>query len=88
MVLRDLLRPGIRQINLMDDQATQTTAEPFRGPIENHCGTICVRVDVQREGSEYWARAVPDPVRPDLMPLASGATRELAINAACKKASI
>lgn len=67
------------------------SAEPctaFRGPIERHQGTIRVRVDVQREGAEYWARAVPDPVRPYLMPLASGQTRELAIHAACEKASI
>lgn len=60
----------------------------FRGPIERHQGTIRVSVDVQREGAEYWARAVPDPVRPYLMPLASGQTRELAIHAACEKASI
>ena len=60
----------------------------FRGPIEQHEGTIRVRVDVQRQGAKYLARAVPDPVRPYLMPLASGQTRELAIHAACEKASI
>jgi hypothetical protein len=60
----------------------------FRGPIERHEGVIRVRVDVQREGVEFWARAVPDPIRPESMPLASGLTRELAIFAACEKASI
>ena len=65
-----------------------THCSAFRGPIEQHSGVIRVRVDVQREGSEYWARVVYDPVRPDLMPLASGPTRELAIHAACEKASI
>ena len=60
----------------------------FRGPIERHQGTIRVRVDVQREGTEYWARVVADPIRPESMPLASGSTRELAIHAACEKASI
>ena len=60
----------------------------FRGPIERHQGIIRVRVDVQREGNEYWARVVADPIRPESMPLASGPTRELAIHAACEKASI
>jgi hypothetical protein len=60
----------------------------FRGPIERHQGTIRVRVDVQREGNEYWARVVADPIRPDAMPLAAGPTREHAIHAACEKASI
>lgn len=65
-----------------------TYCSAFRGPIEHHQGTIRVRVDVQREGTEYWARAVADPIRPESMPLASGATRDLAIHAACEKASI
>jgi hypothetical protein len=60
----------------------------FRGPIEQHEGMIRVRVDVQREGSMFWARAVADPTRPEVMPLASGPTRELAIFAACEKASM
>ena len=60
----------------------------FRGPIERHQGTIRVRVDVQREGTEYWARVVADPIRPESMPLACGPTRELEIHAACEKASI
>ena len=60
----------------------------FRGPIELHQGTIRVRVNVQREGSKYWARVVADPIRPDSMPLASGPTRKMAIHAACEKASI
>lgn len=71
-----------------NDRLDRAACSAFRGPIEVYHGTIRVRVDVQREGSEYWARVVYDPVRPDLMPLASGPTRELAIHAACEKASI
>ena len=66
----------------------QNASSAFRGPIERHQGTIRVRVDVQREGTEYWARVVADPIRPESMPLACGPTRELAIHAACEKASI
>jgi hypothetical protein len=69
-------------------QSKPDHAAAFRGPIERHQGTIRVRVDVQREGAEYWARVVTDPIRPESMPLASGPTRELAIHAACEKASI
>ena len=66
----------------------ETPCSAFRGPIEQHQGTIRVRVDVQREGGEYWARVVADPIRPESMPLASGPTREMAIRAACEKASV
>jgi putative AlgH/UPF0301 family transcriptional regulator len=64
--------------------------KPFHsgGPIERHQGSIRVRIDVQREGSDYWARVVIDPSHPELMPLASGPTRETAIQAAGEKASI
>jgi hypothetical protein len=71
-----------------DEGLDETPCSAFRGPIERHQGTIRVRVDVQREGTEYWARVVADPIRPESMPLASGQTRELAIHAACEKASI
>lgn len=66
----------------------ETPCSAFRGPIERHQGTIRVRVDVQREGNEYWARVVADHIRPESMPLASGPTREMAIHAACEKVSI
>ena len=72
----------------MSDSDSQKRLMAFRSPIEQHHGTIRVRVDVQREGDKFWARAVPDPVRPSLMPLASGTTCELAIEAACEAASI
>jgi hypothetical protein len=64
------------------------TCAPFRGAIERHYCSIRVRVDVQREGDDYWARVVIDPTHPELMPLASGPTREMAIHAAGEKASI
>jgi hypothetical protein len=71
-----------------ENQAVSPETLPFRGPIERHHCSIRVRIDVQREGSDYWARVVIDPIRPELMPLASGPTREMAIHAAGEKASI
>jgi hypothetical protein len=71
-----------------DSGSAGSVCSAFRGPIESHRGAIRVRVDVQWEGGDYWARVVTDPIRPESMPLASGPTRELAIHAACEKASI
>jgi hypothetical protein len=78
----------MKKKKIEENQAASPETLPFRGAIERHQGSIRVRIDVQREGRDYWARVVIDPTHPELMPLASGPTRETAIQAAGEKASI